>query len=92
MDSSEEKKKISKNYVEIYKGKYDSYHFFTYLGIKLLKINGIIGYIIPDTWTILQQTEKLRESRDQLKAEVQILTEQLKFARDFQTQAGHRKI
>uniref|UniRef100_UPI00112F5334 Eco57I restriction-modification methylase domain-containing protein n=1 Tax=Aliarcobacter cryaerophilus TaxID=28198 RepID=UPI00112F5334 len=59
--NSEDKKKISKNYVEIYKGKYDSYHFFTYLGIKLLKINGIIGYIIPDTWTILQQTEKLRE-------------------------------
>lgn len=56
--NSEDKKKISKNYVEIYKGKYDSYHFFTYLGIKLLKINGIIGYIIR-CQQCTEQTEKL---------------------------------
>jgi type I restriction-modification system DNA methylase subunit len=58
---AKDKKIIAQMYSEIYKGKFDSYHFFTYLGIKLLKENGLLGYIIPDTWTILQQTEKLRE-------------------------------
>ena len=58
---TKDKKIIAQMYSEIYKGKFDSYHFFTYLGIKLLKENGLLGYIIPDTWTVLQQTEKLRE-------------------------------
>ena len=55
------KQNIKSAYKEIYKGKYDSYHFFIYKGLILLKQNGILGYIIPDTWTILQQTVKLRK-------------------------------
>ncbi len=61
--SFDKKTKINiKNiYKEIYKGKYDSYHFFIFKGLILTKKNGILGYIIPDTWTTLQQTVKLRK-------------------------------
>lgn len=55
------KDNLKETYKEIYKGKYDSYHFFTQKGLQLLNKNGFLGYIIPDTWTILQQTEKLRK-------------------------------
>lgn len=59
--NKEEKSLLKVKYENIYKGKFDSYHFFTYLGVVLLKEEGLLGYIIPDSWTSLQQTEKLRK-------------------------------
>jgi len=59
--SKEDKKELKEIYATIYKGKFDSYHFFIQRGMEILKENGLMGYIVPDTWTSLQQTEKLRK-------------------------------
>lgn len=59
--SKEDKNLLKEIYKTIYKGKFDSYHFFIQRGVEILKKNGLIGYIIPDTWVSLQQAEKLRK-------------------------------
>ena len=52
---------IEKLPLETNKGQYDSYQIFTELGIKLLKKNGFLGYIIPDSLLVLSNRKILRK-------------------------------
>lgn len=61
MLSEAEKKYISKTF-STSEGKYDTYHTFFELGMKLLKDGGYLGYITPNTYLILENgTTKLRK-------------------------------
>ncbi|RLA74342.1 MAG: hypothetical protein DRG11_05190 [Epsilonproteobacteria bacterium] len=59
--STEDKNNLKEIYKTIHKGKFDSYYYFIKRGVDILKQDGLLGYIVPDTWTSLQQTEKLRK-------------------------------
>ena len=52
---------IEKLPLETNKGQYDYYQIFTELGIKLLKKNGFLGYIIPDSLLALSNRKILRK-------------------------------
>ncbi len=41
--------------------KTDLFHLFIQKGIDLLKVNGLLGYITPNTWFTLQFTKELRK-------------------------------
>jgi hypothetical protein len=49
------------NSYQVAQYKTDLFHLFIQRGIDLLKINGNLGYITPNTWFTLQFTKKLRE-------------------------------
>ncbi len=56
-----QKKFIKDNY-DTAEGRFDTYHTFIELGMKLLKPNGYLGYITPNTYLILEEgTVKLRK-------------------------------
>jgi len=57
----EYRKFIEKLPLETNKGQYDYYQIFTELGIKLLKKNGLLGYIIPDSLLALSNRRILRK-------------------------------
>jgi len=61
-DIPEEQKSIieSGNY-QLNKGQYDYYQIFIEIGIKLLKNNGLFGYIIPDSLLALSNRAILRK-------------------------------
>jgi len=52
---------IEKLPLETNKGQYDYYQIFTEIGIKLLKNNGLLGYIIPDSLLALSNRRILRK-------------------------------
>ncbi|MBY8980546.1 MAG: N-6 DNA methylase [Candidatus Lokiarchaeota archaeon] len=52
---------IEKLPLETNKGQYDYYQIFIELGIKLLKRNGVLGYIIPDSILALSNRKILRK-------------------------------
>ena len=52
---------ISNKYPELTSGEVDSYIVFMVKAISLLKFDGYVGYIIPDTWLSLQKAKLLRE-------------------------------
>lgn len=55
-----EKEYITKSYVTS-EGKFDTYHTFFELGMNILKQDGFLGYITPNTYLILEKgTVKLR--------------------------------
>ncbi len=41
-------------------GRYEIYRFFIERGIELLRDGGMLGFIVPHTWLVLEQAEKLR--------------------------------
>jgi len=49
------------NLFQVAQYKTDLYHLFIQRGIDLLKADGFLGYITPNTWFTLQFTKKLRE-------------------------------
>jgi type I restriction-modification system DNA methylase subunit len=49
------------NSYEVAQYKTDLFHLFIQRGIDLLKTDGFLGYITPNTWFTLQFTTKLRE-------------------------------
>ena len=57
----EYRKFIEKLPLETNKGQYDYYQIFIELGIKLLKKNGVLGYIIPDSLLALSNRKILRK-------------------------------
>ena len=52
---------IEKLPLETNKGQYDFYQIFIELGVKLLKKNGVLGYIIPDSLLALSNRKILRK-------------------------------
>ncbi|MBY9009905.1 MAG: N-6 DNA methylase [Candidatus Lokiarchaeota archaeon] len=54
------RKLIEKLPLETNKGQYDYYQLFLELGIKILKKNGLLGYIIPDSLLALSNRKMLR--------------------------------
>jgi len=52
---------IEKLPLETNKGQYDYYQIFIELGIKILKENGSLGYIIPDSLLVLSNRKILRK-------------------------------
>ncbi len=52
---------IEKLPLETNKGQYDLYQIFIELGIKILKKNGLLGYIIPDSLLALSNRKILRK-------------------------------
>ena len=57
----ENRNSIEKLPLETNKGQYDYYQIFIELGIKLLKKNGLLGYIIPDSLLALSNRKILRK-------------------------------
>ncbi|MBD3194884.1 MAG: N-6 DNA methylase [Candidatus Lokiarchaeota archaeon] len=51
---------INNSRLETKKGQYDLYQFFLELGIKILKDEGILGYIIPDSFLALSNRKIIR--------------------------------
>ena len=58
--NNEEKSYIKINY-RSYQYKFDSYIYFMELGIKLLKQNGSIDYIVPSLWLTLENSNLIRK-------------------------------
>ena len=59
--SNDEKKYITKAYVTS-EGRFDTYHTFLELGMRILKDKGFLGYITPNTYLILESSAvKLRQ-------------------------------
>ncbi len=54
------RKEIYKRLYETWKGKYNIYGLFIEKSVKLLKDDGILVFIIPATWMILDEFAKLR--------------------------------
>ena len=59
--SQEYRNFIEKLPLETNKGQYDYYQIFIELGVKLLKKNGVLGYIIPDSLLALSNRRILRK-------------------------------
>jgi len=55
-----DRKKLYKKIFETWKGKYNIYGLFIEKSVKLLRNGGILVFIVPATWMILDEFEKLR--------------------------------
>ena len=55
------RKRIEKLPLETNKGQFDYYQLFTEIGIQILKQNGLLGYIIPDSLLALSNRKILRK-------------------------------
>ncbi len=54
-----EKKRFKQQYY-CAQGMYEIHRFFIERGIELLRDGGMLGFIVPHTWLVLEQAEKLR--------------------------------
>jgi type I restriction-modification system DNA methylase subunit len=60
--TSEYKKRLARDYVDIYEGRFDLYLFFLGLGISLLNSNGgKLGFIVPGKFLVTENGGRLRQ-------------------------------
>lgn len=59
--SGSEKCVLKERYTYSIKGKYESYRIFMECGLNVLNNNGILTFVIPNTWMYLEQAEPLRQ-------------------------------
>ena len=60
--NSEETKVITNMFEDTLSGELETYIAFYYILNKLLKENGLFGYITPDTWLTIQKAKNLRNN------------------------------
>ncbi len=56
-----DRKRVYKEIYETWKGKYNIYGLFIEKSVKLLREGGVLVFIVPATWLILDEFEKLRK-------------------------------
>ncbi len=59
--SDDQKARLKKKYSYSIKGKFESYRIFMELSDVLGHSNGVMSYVVPNTWTSLEQAVTLRE-------------------------------